>query len=164
MGLNVNGGLLTMDPMYLDLLEPPCWELNGEADPTVAFATIFELFESTDTLVIESAIPSKEALLAMVAISDRTGESETTVNGDTGRGYRFEFRLGRTIPEELVAICENHAEPEYCDVCFVFRNGRPILLWWDFPENFICLRPELSTALVSTFAERTGLTPERIEE
>jgi len=73
-------------------------------------------------------------------------------------GLRYEFILGRPIPPELVFIIKHHAEPEYCDNCFVFSDGTPILLWFDFPEDQITIRPEVDQIVVQEFAKRTNLT------
>jgi hypothetical protein len=100
---------------------------------------------------------------ALAGISDRIGESETTlslVNGRLAPGLRYELHLGRTMPTALSDICDHHATLEYCDNCFVFRAGAPILLWFDFncgDCNDIVVRPEVEEEIVRTLAARTGL-------
>lgn len=144
--------------MYEDLLDPPCWKLRGRPDVTVALTALFDLFDRTHTLVLESSSQTAEIKSQLSVISDRTLPSEVVVCISTMTGLRYELALGRPIPSQLVDICEHHAAPEYCDHCFVFHRGRPVVLWFDFADDQITMRTEVDQDAVESFAKRTGMT------
>jgi hypothetical protein len=143
--------------MYEELLDPPCWELRGRPDEIVALRGLFDLFDDTYSLILESGSQSDDIKDSLTAISDSAGLSETVVCSSTMTGLRYELVLGRPIPEGLIDICEHHATPEYCDSAFVFHRGRPVLLWFDFGDDQITIRPEVDQRVVEAFAERTGM-------
>ena len=84
-------------------------------------------------------------------------------SGETRIGWAFEIQLGRPMPSGLIRLCEDHAEPEYCDHCFVLLYGTPVLLWFDFPQNLITLRPEVPDSLVREVAKRMNRQLRKVE-
>ena len=150
--------------MYEELLNPPCWELNGRPDVTVVLSALFDLFDCSYNLVLECSSQTTEIKNKLSAISDRTCPSESVVCSTTLTGMRYEIPLGRSIPAELVDICEHHASPEYCDNCFVFHDGEPVLLWYDFGYENITIRPEIDRAIVDAIAQRTKMEILKHEE
>jgi hypothetical protein len=151
--------------MYEELLNPPCYELNGSPDVTIFLSEVFELFSRDCSLVIECSSQTEAVRNILSAISDRTGASDTVVLDERlSFGLRYELHLGRTMPAELFDLCEQHATPEYCDHCFVLRAGVPILLWYDFgSENPIVIRPEVDEVLVRELSTQTSTSYQKLQ-
>ena len=143
--------------MYEEFLDAPCWQLCGRTDVTVALTALFDLLDDSHTLVMECASQSPDISGNLAAISDHSGPSETVVSFSTMSGLRYEMSLGRPIPQALVDITKHHAAPEYCANCFVFRDGKPLFLWFDFAGEQITIRPEVDQNVVEAFATLTGM-------
>lgn len=139
--------------MYEELLNPPCYELRGHPDVAGFMTAIFDLFSNECTLVMETSGFKPNVHDALAAISDSVGPAQGGWNG-----FRYELRLGRPVPQLLIDICEHDAAPAYCDYAFVFRAESPILLWFDFGDDQMTIRPEFDESLVRALVERVGIT------
>ena len=150
-----------MSGIRLDMTRP-FWELSGDTDFPSLLTALPDLLPEESVLYFEGGSPSGE-LLAFLRAHEAPERAHVAYGTIWPKPRVFHLPATPETMGRLVELTRSCAYPELAVHFHVYRGQTVLLEWHDAFSQPMLLSGELSEQKVRIFAERLGMSYERVE-
>lgn len=115
-----------------------------------------KFFSDATTVFIEGTSIADDVIKCLLSYSDGV-EYDLISQSLTISSFRYRCIFSQSLFDELARLSTYHASPEICDHMLIYKDDKPVFIWYDAFWGNIEISPEVPMSTINQFALEFGL-------